>query len=96
MLQSETGKEATDRGACPNGHSRVSTKHKGDGEENRSHLHKVLENTKYPAASQKQDRDGVGEGPWTLGVKDTFTFLSLLKPYNFIVSTVYCMSVTPE
>lgn len=60
MLQSETEKEATDRGVCPNRHSRVSTKHKGDGEENRSHLHKVLENTKYPAASQKQDRDGVG------------------------------------
>ena len=50
-----------------NGHSGVSTKHKGDGEENRFHLYKVLENTKYSVASQEQERGGVGEGPWTLG-----------------------------
>ena len=49
------------------GHSGVSTKHKGDGEENRFHLYKVLENTKYSAASQEQERGGVREGPWTLG-----------------------------
>lgn len=71
VLQSETGKATrqaraqTDTASAPPSTS--------DGEKAGPICIRFWKTTKYPAASQKQDRDGVGGGAWTLGVKDTFT-----------------------